>query len=67
MYGNLKAEMARRDVTITELAKVLRVRIGTVSVKIRKGKFTLAEAVKIKKHLGVDMPLEELFEVKEAE
>ena len=66
MYSNLKAEMARRDVTITEIAKVLRVRIGTVSVKMRKGKFTLAEAVKIKKYLGVDMPLEELFEVEEA-
>jgi DNA-binding XRE family transcriptional regulator len=63
MYPNLNAELARKNVTNAELAKVLGLAPGTVSQK-RNGAFyfTFKEAVAIKKHLNVDMPLEELFE-----
>jgi len=62
MYPNLRAEMARKNVTITDLSNLLNVRIATVSNKLKKGKVTLKEAKIIKRHLNVEMSLEELFE-----
>lgn len=62
MFPTLRAEMARKNVTITDLATVLGLRIGTVSIKLKTGKFTLREAKTIKQHLQVEMSLEELFE-----
>lgn len=65
MYPNLRAEMARKNVTMEMLANHLGVRINTISDKmtgkIQSG-FTFREAKLIKEFLGVDMPLEELFE-----
>lgn len=63
MYPNLNAELARKDVTNAQLAKVLGLSPGTVSQK-RNGAFdfTLKEARAIKHFLKLDMPLEELFE-----
>ena len=63
MYPNLNAELARKDVTNGELAKVLGLSPSTVSQK-RNGlfDFTLKEAKAIKHFLKVNLPLEELFE-----
>lgn len=66
MYPNVRAEMGRNGVNITGLAKALDLRIGTVSNKLRNGKFTFAEAVKIKEFLKTDLSLEELFAVEES-
>lgn len=60
-YPNLRAEMGRKGVTITDLSNFLNLRIATVSIKLRKRKLTLDEAVKIKGFLNVDMSLEELY------
>ena len=63
MYPNLRAEMARKNVNMTYLAEHLGVTLGTLSLKINgKNEFSFGEAVQIKRLLGVDMALEELFE-----
>ena len=63
MYPNLNAELARRDVRLEQLAKVLGVSVTTVSQK-KNGlyDFTLKEAKAIKHFLKVDIPIEILFE-----
>ena len=62
MYANLKAEMARRGITSTQLSKVIGVTIQTFSKKINgQSDFTLSEAYQIKEFLLIDMPIEELF------
>lgn len=66
MYPNVRAEMGRNNVNITTLAKALDLRIATVSRKLRNGKFTFSEAVRVKEFLKTDMSLEELF-VEESE
>jgi hypothetical protein len=62
MYSNVKAELARRDLTIVDLSIMTGIRYQTLADKIN-GKFllTLDEAKKIKSSLGVEIPLEELF------
>ena len=62
MYSNVKAELARRDLTIVDLSRMTGIRYQTLADKIN-GKFplTLDEAKKIKNSLGVEIPLEELF------
>jgi len=63
MYKNVNAERARKGITLENLAEALGLTISTVSQKLN-GKYpiTLDEAKIIKSCLGVDMPLEELFE-----
>jgi hypothetical protein len=63
MYPNCKAELARKNITLDKLAKVLGLSITTTSLKL-SGKYplTLMEAKAIKKFLEVDIPLEVLFE-----
>lgn len=63
MYPNCKAELARQDITLEKLAKVLGLAVTTVSLKLN-GRYplTLREAKAIKAYLRVDIPLEELFE-----
>ena len=63
MYPNCKAELARQDITLEMLAKVLGRSLTTVSQKL-KGRYplTLREAKAIKNFLNVDIPLEVLFE-----
>ena len=62
MYQNLRAELARKGLTMTDVANELGVRLATISDKMN-GKYpiTLNEAKKIKRFLNVDLPLEELF------
>jgi lambda repressor-like predicted transcriptional regulator len=63
MYSNVKAELARKSMTVVDLSKETGIRYQTLADKIN-GKYplTLEEAKKIKTALAVTVPLEELFE-----
>lgn len=63
MYPNLRAEMARRNLTLEPLANELDITVPTLSQKLN-GKYpiTLNEAKKIKVFLNTEIPLEVLFE-----
>lgn len=63
MYSNVKAELARRNLTVVDLSNMTGIRYQTLVDKIN-GKYPLMldEAKKIKEALGVDIPIEELFE-----
>ena len=63
MYSNVKAELARRNLTIIDLSNMTGIRYQTLVDKIN-GKYPmlLDEAQKIKEALGVDIPIEDLFE-----
>ena len=71
MYPNLKAEFARKGLTLENVVNELGSRgvnmtVATLSLKMnkknKKVSFTFDEAKAIKSILGVDIPLEELFE-----
>lgn len=62
MYANVKAELARKNMTIVDLSAKTGIRYQTLADKIRGDSIlTVDEALKIKEALGVDMPIEELF------
>lgn len=62
MYPNLEAELKRKNIKRSDLAQLLGHNIGTISGKMNgDSDFTFGAAIKIKKFLGVDMPLEDLF------
>jgi plasmid maintenance system antidote protein VapI len=62
MYLNVKAEMARKNMTIVDLSNATGIRYQTLADKIRGDTIlTVDEAVKIKNALDVTMPIEELF------
>ena len=63
MYLNVKAELARKNLSMVDLSNMTGIRYQTLVDKVN-GKFSInvEEAKKIKAALGVDMPLEELFE-----
>lgn len=63
MFPNVRAEMARQNMTLKMLAENLEITLSTLSGKL-SGKYpvTLNEAKTIKKVLNVDLPLEVLFE-----
>lgn len=70
MYPNVKAEMARRGITLADIAKDPSIdkTVSTMSLKFSgKAPITLTEAMRIKAILGTDLPLETLFEVKDEE
>ena len=71
MFPNLKAEFARKGLTLEKVVNELEklgvgMTVPTLSLKMnkknKKAGFTLDEAVALKKIVGSDMPLEELFE-----
>lgn len=63
MFPNLRAEMARKDINLSMLSELTNIPLQRLSGKLSgMRKLTFAEAVLIKDKLGVDMPLEELFE-----
>lgn len=63
MYPNLKAEFARQNLTLQNVADKLGVSVSTISMKMRFGGFTLDEAKQIKRDiLKADIPIEILFE-----
>lgn len=66
MYPNLKAEMARQDMTLVKMSEITKIPMQRLSTKLSgQRKLTFAEAVQIKAALGIDMPLDELFARKE--
>lgn len=62
MYPNLRAEMARRNLTVEKMAELCGVNYSAFS-QILNGKrqLTWKMALRIKSILGVDIPLEVLF------
>ena len=67
MYPNIKAEMARRNITMKKLAEDLGMRLATLSDKMNgKYEFNLDEINRIKTAIGVDMSIDELFERRES-
>lgn len=63
MYENLKAEIARKDTTIGAVGIKSGVSPQKMTRRINgKQSFTIDEALSIKKVLGVDIPLEVLFQ-----
>ncbi|WP_059048921.1 helix-turn-helix domain-containing protein [Paenibacillus senegalimassiliensis] len=66
MFKNLRAEMARKKVSVGELAAVLGVRYATASEKLNgHSRFYYEEATKIRKHFFPECQLEYLFEQSE--
>lgn len=66
MYLKLKFEIARRNYTIEQFAKVIGMAEKTLRNKINGvTDFTWLECLKIRDSLGTTMPLEELFEKEE--
>lgn len=62
MFKNLRAEMARHNVTIGDIAKALDVRYATVSDKLNgKYRFYYDEALSIKEIFFKDKSIEYLF------
>ena len=62
MYENLKAEMARQNKNLVDIANETGLKYQTLREKISgNSHFVLWEIMKIKNALGVDVPLEELF------
>jgi len=62
MYSNVKAELARQNLSVVDLSNKTGIRYQTLIEKLN-GKYplTLDEAKKIKAALGVDLSMEELF------
>lgn len=64
MYSNLNAEMARRNVTINDLAKTIECSYETMRKKLKcKSPLLFSEARKIKKKYFDDVSLDELFRI----
>jgi transcriptional regulator with XRE-family HTH domain len=62
MYENLRAEIARKNMTIVELSNATGIRYQTLSEKLRgNSQFTVKEAKAIKSALAVDLSIDELF------
>lgn len=67
MYPNIKAELARKDMTVLDLSSATKIPLSTLYGKLRGNyQITVAEAINIKTALGVDVPIEVLFAKKEA-
>lgn len=63
MYSNVKAELARKNMSVVDLSNKTGIRYQSLVDKIN-GKYpiTFEEAKTVKTALNVDIPLEELFE-----
>lgn len=63
MYPNLKAEMARKGVTVKDLSEITSISYNTLAPKIRGDKpLKLTEALRIYKALETDVNVLDLFE-----
>lgn len=63
MYRTAKSEMIKQGLTLGDVAPLMGVSVGTLSLKLN-GKYpiTLNEAKRFKEIAKSDLPLEELFE-----
>lgn len=63
MYSNVKAELARKNMSVVDLSNKTGIRYQSLVDKIN-GKYpiTFEEAKTVKSALNVNIPLEELFE-----
>lgn len=62
MYSTLKAEVARKGLSVKSLSAVCNVPQSTLYDKLHgKSDLTLGQAISIRKALGIEMDLEELF------
>lgn len=62
MFNNLDAEMARRKITRSSLAKKIHKSPTTLSLKLNgKAPITLLECIEIKNAIGVDCTIDYLF------
>lgn len=62
MYPNLRKELQRKKISIAELAKQLEIAESTLNQKINgRREVNVYQAIKIKKAIGSDKPLEYLF------
>lgn len=62
IYPNLEREMLKNDKTVNDLIKPLESDLNSIGKKmIGRYDITVAQAQKIKKAIGSDLPLEELF------
>ena len=64
MYRTAKSEMLKRGLTLGDVAPLMNISVGTLSLKLN-GKYpiTLNEAKQFKTIVKSDLSLEELFEV----
>lgn len=63
MYPNVRAELARKDMTILDLSNETNIRYMTLCNKLNgKSEITVSEAKAIKNALKCEMPIDELFE-----
>lgn len=63
MYPNIKAELSRKNMTIIDLSAATGISYQKLTLKLRgESPLKFNEALQIKKALGVDIPLEILFE-----
>ena len=68
MYPNLNAEMARAGITRSALAEKLGITPSTLSLKLNgKSELSFGECVRIKKIIGTDIKIEQLFAAGEPE
>ena len=66
MYPNVRAEMARQDITLAILSERTKIPVQRLSLKLNgKGDLTMKEAITIREALGVDISLDELYQRKE--
>lgn len=67
-YLNLKAEMARKNVTIEEISDLLKIHRNSVSNKLNgKSKFSIDEAFSVQRAFFPDMETQYLFATEEVE
>lgn len=63
LYPELMAALARAGISIKQLAIMADIRYNTLAAKISgRYEFTFGETLRIKAALGVDTPLEVLFQ-----
>ena len=68
MYPNFEAERARANLTLEDLTNEIGGTVASLSNKLRGiYALTFADAVALKKAVKTDVPLEFLFEKREAE
>lgn len=66
MYGNLRAEMARKNLTALSLSEKTGIRYQTLTAKIAGASpITIKEARTIRDAVNPDMSLDELFDDEE--